>query len=192
MPISYKAQLNLGNEALGTEKSVTANEETKTCELRHLAQEIHHQNQLIPEDVAAAVLGYFCKAAVMKMTEGFAVQLSSDGKVALRLIPDIHIKGGSINLARAKELDPTVTELTEENAGDLIDKAGGVTLKVRAIAQQPFTDLLNDQKPRVERSGVVTAAYVAKKDGTGTNTGGNGEGGNNGGGSEQGDDDLEG
>ena len=141
--------------------------------------------------MAAAVLGYFCKAAVMKMTEGFAVQLSSDGKVALRLIPDIHIKGGSINLARAKELDPTVTELTEENAGDLIDKAGGVTLKVRAIAQQPFTDLLNDQKPRVERSGVVTAAYVAKKDGTGTNTG---EGGNTGGngGSEQGDDDLEG
>jgi len=64
-----------------------------------------------------------------------------------------------------------------------------VTLKVRAIAQQPFTDLLNDQKPRVERSGVVTAAYVAKKDGTGAGTG---EGGNNGGGSEQGDDDLEG
>ena len=192
MPINYKAQLNLGNEALGTEKSVTANEDVKTCELRHLAQEIHHQNQLIPEDVAASVLGYFCKAAVMKMTEGFAVQLTSDGKVALRLIPDIHIKGGSINLARAKELDPTVTELTEENAGDLIDKAGGVTLKVRAIAQQPFTDLLNEQKPRVERSGVVTAAYVAKKDGTGTgeNTGDNtGEGGNTGGGSELGDGD---
>lgn len=191
MPISYKAQLNLGNEALGTEKSVTANEDTKTCELRHLAQEIHHQNQLIPEDVAAAVLGYFCKAAVMKMTEGFAVQLTSEGKVALRLIPDIHVKGGSINLARAKQLDPTVTELTEENAGDLIDKAGGVTLKVRAIAQQPFTDLLNDQKPRVERSGVVTAAYVAKKDSTGTgeNTGDNTGGGNTGG-SE--DDDLEG
>ena len=186
MPISYKAQLNLGNEALGTEKSVTANEDTKTCELRHLAQEIHHQNQLIPEDVAAAVLGYFCKAAVMKMTEGFAVQLTSEGKVALRLIPDIHVKGGSINLARAKQLDPTVTELTEENAGDLIDKAGGVTLKVRAIAQQPFTDLLNDQKPRVERSGVVTAAYVAKKDGTGDNTG---EGGNTGGSD---DDNLEG
>jgi len=68
-----------------------------------------------------------------------------------------------------------------------------VTLKVRAIAQQPFTDLLNDQKPRVERSGVVTAAYVAKKDGTGTgDSGEGGNGGNGGGGSEQGDDDLEG
>jgi len=41
----------------------------------------------------------------------------------------------------------------------------------------------------VERSGVVTAAYVAKKDGTGDS--GEGGAGNNGG-SEQGDDDLEG
>jgi len=163
MPIPYKAQLNLGNEALGSEKSITANEDVRTCELRTLAQEIHHQNALIPEDVAASVLGYFCKAAVMKMTEGFAVQLTTDDKVALRLIPDIHVKGGNINLARARQLIPGTTDLTEENAGELIDRAGGVTVKVRAIVQQPFTDLLNDMKPKVERTGVTTKAYVERK-----------------------------
>ena len=181
MPISYKAQLNLGNEALGTEKSVTANEETKTCELRHLAQEIHHQNQLIPEDVAAAVLGYFCKAAVMKMTEGFAVQLTSEGKVALRLIPDIHIKGGSINLARAKELDPSVTEITAENAPTLVQKAG-VTVRAYVEAEQKFTDLLLAQGASVTGSGKVTEkAAVQRKDGEGGSSDSNG---GNGGGDE--------
>ena len=56
-----------------------------------------------------------CKAAVEKMSEGFAVQLTSGEDVAIRIFPDIHIVGGNINLKRAKELDPTVTELTAEN-----------------------------------------------------------------------------
>ena len=64
--ISYKGQLNEGNAALGTEKTITANEDIRTCDLKALAREINHQNALIPEDVAASVLGYFCKAAVQR------------------------------------------------------------------------------------------------------------------------------
>ena len=66
--IEYKGQLNMGNEALGSEKSISANEYLRTCDAKALAREISHQNRLIPEDVAAAVLGYFCKAAVEKMS----------------------------------------------------------------------------------------------------------------------------
>ena len=69
------------------------------------------------------------------MSEGFAVQLTSGEDVAIRIFPDIHIVGGNINLKRAKELDPTVTELTAENAGGLIDKAG-VQCRVRATCMQ--------------------------------------------------------
>ena len=58
--IEYKGQLNMGNEALGTEKTITANESLRTCDMKALAREISHQNTLIPEDVAASVLGYFC------------------------------------------------------------------------------------------------------------------------------------
>ena len=160
--IDYKGQLNLGNEALQSEKTITANEVLRTCDTKALAREISHQNALIPEQVAAAVLENFCKAAVEKMAEGFAIQLSAGNDVAIRIFPDIHIKGGNINLTRAKELDPTVTELTEENAGELIDRAGGVQVRVRATCMQKFTDLLDAEGVQVKRVGIETKAYVAK------------------------------
>ena len=160
--IEYKGQLNLGNEALNTEPTITANESLRTCDTKALAREIHHQNTLIPEQVAEAVLENFCKAAVEKMAEGFAITLNSGNDVAIRIFPDIHVKGGNINLARAKELDPTVTELTAENAGELIDKAGGVQVRVRATCMQKFTDLLEKEDYQVKRVGIETKAYVER------------------------------
>ena len=74
--IQYEVQLNQGNEAeaLQTGKTITANEVLLTCDEKALAREIHHQNSLIPEDVAASVLGYFGKAAAQLMAMGFAIQ----------------------------------------------------------------------------------------------------------------------
>ena len=180
--IEYKGQLNMGNEALGTEKTITANESLRTCDTKALAREIAHaSHDLIPEQVAAMVLENFCKAAAEKMAEGFAIQLNNGQDVAIRIFPDIHVKGGNINLARAKELDPTVTELTAENAGDLIDKAGGVTCRVRATCMQKFTDLLEKEEYQVKRTGIEVKAYVERvggdDDGDENQGGGNGNGG---------------
>ena len=186
--IEYKGQLNMGNEALGTERTITANESLRTCDMKALAREIHHQNALIPEQVAEAVLENFCKAAVEKMAEGFAITLNSGQDVAIRIFPDIHVKGGNINLARAKELDPTITELTAENAGELIDKAGGVTVRVRATCMQKFTDLLEKEEYQLKRTGIETAAYVSRVNGQGDDNGGD----DNGSGETPGGDDLEG
>ena len=99
-----------------------------------------------------------------------------------RLLPT-----GRKNLAKAKELDPTVTALTAENAGALIDKAG-VKCRVRATCMQPFTDLLEQEHYQLQRTGIETKPYVQKKDstGTGTNTGGD-NGGNGGGGNPPGE-----
>ena len=160
--INYKGQLNEGNAALGTEKTITANEDIRTCDLKALAREINHQNALIPEDVAASVLGYFCKAAVQKMAEGFAVQLTAGSDVAIRIYPDVHIKGGNINLERAKQLDPSVTKLTEDVVGQLIDKAG-VQVRVRATCMQKFTDMLEAEDYQLSRTGIETKAYVERK-----------------------------
>lgn len=180
--IEYKGQLNMGNEALGTEKTITANESLRTCDTKALAREIAHaSHDLIPEQVAAMVLENFCKAAAEKMAEGFAIQLNNGQDVAIRIFPDIHVKGGNINLARAKELDPTVTELTVENAGDLIDKAGGVTCRVRATCMQKFTDLLEKEEYQVKRTGIEVKAYVERvggdDDGDENQGGDNGNGG---------------
>ena len=182
--IEYKGQLNMGNEAFGTEKTITANESLRTCDTKVLAREIAHaSHDLIPEQVAAMVLENFCKAAAEKMAEGFAIQLNNGQDVAIRIFPDIHVKGGNINLARAKELDPTVTELTVENAGDLIDRAGGVTCRVRATCMQKFTDLLEKEEYQVKRTGIEVKAYVERVGGDDDGDEGQG-GGNQGGGGD--------
>ena len=192
MALKYQGQLNLGNAALGTEKTITANEIVDTVDLKALAREIHHQNELIPAQVAENVLENFAQAAAELMAMGFAIQFRKGNDVFMRIYPDIHVKGGNINLARAKQLDPTVTELTLENAGALIDKAGGVTVRVRAEVEKKFTDLLMQETSSVERKGIVEKAYVervnAGEGGDDDNSGDDNQGGD----ANQGGDDLEG
>jgi len=169
------------------EKTITVNEELLTADESALAREISHENPLIPEQVAKVVLENFCKAAANLMSMGFAIQLKSGQDVAMRIYPDVHVKGGNINLKRAKELDPEVTALTVENAGALVDKAG-VTVRVRAESEVKFTELLKAAGASVQRKDVVEKEMVKRKDsGDGTTSpgtspdpsegGGNGSGG---------------
>ena len=169
--IQYEVQLNQGNEALNSGKTITANEVLLTCDEKALAREIHHQNSLIPEDVAASVLGYFGKAAAQLMAMGFAVQLKNGQDVLMRIYPDVHLKGGNINLERAKQLNPEVTDLTVENAGELATQVG-VKVRVRCETEAKFTELLDSEGFSVERKAVREVAYVAKKgsDAGGDNT----------------------
>lgn len=169
--MKYQVWLNQGNEAIGSGKSITANEIVETADEKALAREIHHLNQLIPEQVAEAVLANFCQAAAQLMAMGYAVTLKNGNDVALRIYPDIKIKGGNINLARAKELDPTVSELSMANAGDLALKAG-VTVRAKAECESKFTDLLLAQGASVERKAVVEKAFVARKGSQGGSAGG--------------------
>lgn len=189
--IKYNVKLNNGVEALNiNEKSVSAEEVVENVDAKFMAHHMHLHNALIPEDVATAVLNAFCESAAELMGQGHAVVLTSKGKAALRLYPDIHVKGGNINLKRAKELDPTVTELTAENAGALIDKAG-ITCRVRAVAQNPFTDLLDKEGYTLKRTAIVTKQGSQATD-THEEGGDNGGSGDNGGNDNSGGDDLEG
>ena len=184
--IQYEVCLNQGVEAFGTGKSITANELLLTCDEKALAREIHHQNSLIPEDVAAQVLGYFGRAAAQLMAMGFAIQFKNGDDVLMRIYPDLHLNGGNINLTRAQELDSEVTDLTMANAGELATKVG-VSVKVRCESEVKFTELLEKEGYSVERKQVREVAYVAKKTTTeesegDDNTGGDNGGDNNGGG----------
>lgn len=178
MPIKYQTCLNQGNEALKLGKSITVNEIVETVDEKALAREIHHLNQLIPEQVAEAVLENFCQAAAQLMAMGYAVTLKNGNDVALRIYPDVHLRGNSINLARAKELDPSVSELKMENAGDLALKAG-VTVRAKAECEAKFTELLLAQGASVERKAVVEKAFVARKGSQGGSAGGGSNPGDN-------------
>lgn len=191
--IQYKVCLNNGIEAFGIDqKTITANEEVQTCDEGALAREIAHENPLIPEQVAKAVLENFCKAAAQLMSMGFAIQLKNGKDAALRIYPDVHVKGGNINLARAQELDPTVTELTLENAGDLVTRAG-VTVRAKAECEKKFTELLLSMGAGVQRKEVVEKAKVMMNGNNDddNNTPGGNNGGSNGGGSNEGGDGMQ-
>ena len=179
MAMKYNIQLNQGNAAIGSGKSITVNEVLETVDEKVLAREITHHNALIPTQVAEDVLENFAKAACELMAQGYAIVLKSGGDAAIRIYGDIHVKGGSINLERAKQLDPTVTDLTLENATGLVQKAG-VVVRARAEVEQKFTDMLLAEGASVVSKGVVEKAYVERKDGSASDDNTGGEGGGNG------------
>jgi hypothetical protein len=190
--IKYNVKLHNGNEAFGiNEKSISASEVVENVDEKFLAHHMHLHNALIPEDVATAVLNAFCESAAELMGQGHAVVLTSKGKAALRLYPDIHVKGGNINLARAQELMEGVTELTLENATELVQRAG-LTLRAKAECEPAMGVLLDQSKSGLTLNEVVNVPYVQRKDGTATPTptptdptpGNHGGNGDNGGGND--------
>lgn len=159
--IKYQVSLNKGVEAFGTGPTITANEIVDTADASALAREIHHLNSLIPEQVAEAVLQNFCEAAANLMAMGYAVVLRSGADAAIRIYPDVHVKGGNINLDRAKQLIPGTVALSLDNAGDLVSKAG-VTVRAKAECEPKFNDLLTKAEARLERKEVVEKAFVKR------------------------------
>ena len=181
MAIKYQGVLNNGNEALNTGKTITANEIVETVDEKALAREIHHLNALIPEQVAESVLQNFCQAAAQLMVMGYAVVLKNGNDAAIRIYPDVHIKGGNINPTRAAELIPGTTDLTMENASELINKAG-VTVRAKAECEQKMTELLLAQGASIERKEIIEKARVLRKENQGSQGGGSNSGGGNTGG----------
>ena len=179
--IKYDVKLNNGVEAFGTtEKTLTASEHVENVDANFMAHHMHLHNPLIPEDVATAVLNAFCESAAELMGQGNAVVLTSKGKAALRLYPDVHVKGGNINLARAQELMPEVTELTLDNASELVQRAG-LTLRAKAECEPAMGVLLDQSKSGLTLNAVVNVPYVHRTadpadpaDTTGTNPGNQG------------------
>ena len=163
--IKYNVCLNLGVEAFGTGKTITANEVVSNADEKQLAHVMHLHNPLIPEDVAVAVLNAFCETAAELMADGHAVTLKAKGEAALRIYPDVHLKGQNINLERARQLDPTVEDLTMDNAGRLAQMVG-VTLRARSEAEPMFSKLLNASKTGLQRADVVEKPYVARSGNT--------------------------
>ena len=158
--IKYNVQLNNGNEAFGvTDKTITANEVTETVDAKFLAHHMHLHNALIPEQIAEAVLDNFCETAAELMGQGFAIVLKHQGKAALRLHADIHVKGGNINLARAQELMEGVTELSLDNASELVQRAG-LTLRAKAECEPAMGVLLDQSKSGLTLNEVVNVPYV--------------------------------
>ena len=166
--LKFNVCLNQGNEALNTGKSITANEVCEVADNKFVSHHIQlHTHGLITEDIAKIVLDNFCETVAELVGQGYAVQLCKGGDVMLRIYPDIHLNGDNINLSRAQQLDPSVTDLTLQNAGDLAARVG-VTVRPRAQVTPKFANLLDQKKGSVERNAVVERPFVER---TGSNAG---------------------
>ncbi len=160
--LKFNVCLNQGNEALNTGKSITANEVCEVADNGFVAHHVQlHTHGLITEDIAKIVLDNFCETVAELVGQGYAVQLCKGGDVMLRIYPDIHLNGDNINLGRAQQLDPTVTDLTLENAGDLAARVG-VTVRPRAAVTAKFAALLDQKKAAVERVAVIERPFVQR------------------------------
>ena len=161
--VEYLLKINNGNEAFGTTgKTITASEVVKTCDSAELAREIAHYAEVVNERTCKFVLDNFLAACVQKMSEGKAIVLTYDGKAALRIYPDVHLKCESINLAKAQELDTTVTDITLDNVTDIVRKAGGVTLRAKAEVEKPLTDALRALQPSLSLADKKEVARVMR------------------------------
>ena len=174
----YNICINNGVEAFGTEgKTITVNEVLQTADIKALAREIHHENMLIPEQVAESVLQNFAKAAVNLMSMGFAIQFKSNDNVVMRIYPDIKLKSGNINLDKAKELMPDVVHNEEEmveQAGNLVAKVG-ITVRAHAECERKFTEMLMAESSGIERKDIIEKPRIMKNDeenGSGSDNGG--------------------
>lgn len=168
MPISYKVKLNNGNENIGAEaKTITVQEIVKNATNKDIAREVYQLNPLIPEQVTLSVIENICQAAANLMAMGHAVTLQTRGRSALRIYPDIRLNGRNINLARAQQLDPNITDLTTDNAGDLVSRVG-VRVRVRAECEPAFTKLLQGAGISTQRKETVNMPKILQ--GTGTTT----------------------
>ena len=180
--LDYKLFINNGNEAFGTTgKTLSIEEKPKTVSVDFIADAIHSQNELISKRLAAEVLAIFGEVAARMMAEGLALQFQNDGKAILRLYADMKIKGGNINLSRARELtgNPALTEEEMvQRAGEIVSLAG-VQLRAYAETEQKFNEMLKSYNPQPHLVATQERAYVQKKDGeqggnAGGSTGGNG------------------
>ena len=172
--IEYTIKINDGNENIGSNaKSITVKEKVKTAGVKDLSREINLLNKLIPEQVAAAVLDNFCEAAAVLMSMGQAVVLKSRGKAAIRLIPDVKLNGRNITLARAQQLDSTITDLTEDNAGDLVQRVG-VRVRARAVCAPALTELIQAAGVSTQKTNIINVPKIlrANDNGSTPSTGG--------------------
>ena len=160
--LEYNISINTPNAAFGTTgKTITVNEAPRAISQDFLAEEMHHANELIPKRTIKEVLAIFSEVAARLMAEGFALQFTADGDVALRCYADMHINGGNINLKRARELTGNA-QLTEDEmvaqAGDLVQKAG-ISIRAYAEVEQKFTDMLLACNPTTHKAGTVERDY---------------------------------
>ena len=179
--LKYGIQINNGVEAFGTTgKTITANEECDVAGYKELAEEMTHFSKLTDQESNEYVIKNLMKAIVHEMCRGKRVVLpiGNDNKAACAFHLDLHLANGNINEAKAAALG--FNEITEQNAAEIVRKAGGVKIGVKIEVEEALLKAVKAKEVSTELTKVTDKPMVARVNGSGSQGGNNG--GNNGGG----------
>ena len=145
--MKYNILINNGNENLGIDgKSISVQEVVTNVSNDFVSQYISRKNPLYNVDVMDGAQVTLCKGWAELLAEGFSIQLKCGNGVCIRIYPDLHIEGGNISLERAQELIPGTTDITPENAADLV-RAAGLTVRAKAEVEIKLTEMMKNTKP---------------------------------------------
>lgn len=158
--IDYDIIINEGNDILGMDKTITLKRKPHLLSSQRLLQRIYDKNPLVPKQVTKGVIDFLFDVIVDELSNGRSVRLKRGNETQLRFSPEVRIKGGNINLKRAKELDPSVTDITPENAAALVRKAG-TYIRVKVRCDKRMTQKLQDTKSIPDNS--ETQVIIKKK-----------------------------
>ena len=178
--LKYGIQINNGVEAFGTTgKTITANEECETSTYKDVAEELTHFTKLTDYESNEYVVKNVMKAIVHEMCKGKRVVLpiGNDNKAACAFHLDLHLANGSINETKAAALG--YAEITEQNAAEIVRKAGGVKIGVKIEVEEALLKAVKAKEVSTELTKVNNKPTVARVNGSGSQ---GGNGGNNGGG----------
>ena len=180
MNAQYNIKVNQGNEALGTGPSISVEESPRgTATKKDLAKHMHMLNGLVPESVCLQTIELFGEALIHLAAQGVKVPLFGfKDKRFCTIYMDLKLDK-NISLAAVQAIDPSITELTVENAPQFV-KASDIKARLKFETEDGGNEALTDEMEGLERNEVSVKAYVQRKENSGSGNSGNG-GNNNGG-----------
>ena len=182
MQALYNINVNQGNEALGTGPSISVEESPRgTATKKDIVKHMRLMNGLMPEKVCQDAIELFGETLIHLVAQGVRVPLFGfNDKRFCTIYLDLKLDK-NISLADVQAIDPSITELTAENAPQFV-KASDIKARLKFETEDGGNEALADEMEGLTRNETNVKAYVRRKENSGN---GGSNGGNNGGGGEE-------
>ena len=158
MALGYIIKVNRGVKSLGTGESLTVEKEhMPTATMEDIASHMSLSNPLIPKESVQMYASEYEKTLLYFLSLGYKVPLfGSYGKSLATMEANVKLKD-TMTLIQAKH--PEITELTLENAKDLVD-AKDIYVYVTIEAEKKLNEGLREKMEGLTRVDVKEVPYI--------------------------------
>lgn len=178
MEALYNINVNQGNEVLGSGPSISVEESPRgTASIKDITKHMHLMNGLMPEKVCQDAVELFGETLIHLAAQGIRVPLFGfKGKRFCTIYMDLKLDR-NISLADVQAIDPTITELTEDNAKQFVNPKD-IKARLYFETEDGGNEALADELEGKKLNETHVKPLIRRKENQGGNGGSNG-GGNN-------------